>query len=145
MKSLKIFSFIIVILGAASHCLAEDANAPAFPYQAKIIGNNVNIRSGPGTNFYGCSRLSEGDKITIVSQKPSWSQIVPPAGSFSWIAKNAVDVDEENKNVGVVNRDKAQVWAGSAGLSPLHSMTGQVELDTGDEVKLSGEEESDYY
>ena len=145
MKSLKIFSLIIVILCSSSYCLAEDVNAPAFPYQAKIIGKNINVRSGPGTNFYACGRLNEGDKITIVSQKPTWSQIVPPADSFSWVAKNAVDIDEENKNVGVVNRDKAQVWTGSAGLSPLYSITPQVELDTGDEVKLLGEEESDYY
>lgn len=145
MKSLKIFLFIIVILGAASHCLAEDANSPAFPYQAKIIGKNINVRSGPGTNFYACGRLNEGDKITIVSQKPTWSQIVPPANSFSWIAKNAVDVDPDNESVGVVNRDKAQVWTGSAGLSPLYSITEQVKLDTGDKVALFGEEESDYY
>ena len=145
MKSLKNLLLVIVILSVASYCLAEDIIAPAFPYQAKIIGKNINVRSGPGTNFYACGRLNEGDKITIVSQKPTWSQIVPPADSFSWIAKNAVDVDPNNKSVGVVNRDKAQVWTGSAGLSPLYSITEQLELDTGDKVALFGEEESDYY
>lgn len=145
MKSLKSFLFIIVILSVASHCLAEDASAPAFPYQAKIMGKNINVRSGPGTEFYPCGQLNEGDKITIVTQKLTWSQIVPPAGSFSWIAENAVDVDPNNKSVGIVNRDKAQVWTGSARLSPLHSSTQQIELYTGDEVALLGIVESDYH
>ena len=145
MKSLKNLLLVIVILSVASYCLAEDIIAPAFPYQAKIVGKNINVRSGPGTNFYTCGRLNDGDKITIVSQKPTWSQIVPPADSFSWIAQNAVEVDPNNKGVGVVNRDKAQVWTGSAGLSPLHSSTPQIELDTGEEVALLGEVESEYY
>jgi len=122
-----------------------DEGAPAFPYIAEITGDNVNVRSGPGTNYYRCGRLDSTARVKVVGSKFSWSQIVPPAGSFSWISKQYVSVDAANPTVGTLTGDGVRVYAGSPYKEPIHSDTPQLKLNTGDKVMLMGEEKGDYY
>ncbi len=116
-----------------------------FPYVAEVTGDDVYIRSGPGTNYYRCTKLYKGDRVTVVSSKFSWSQISPPPGSFSWISKRYVKTDPNNPKRGFVTGDNVRVYAGSNELKPIHSTTPQQQLDTGDKVILLGEEQDDYY
>ncbi len=120
-------------------------NIPSFPYLAEITGDNVYIRSGPGTNYYDCGRLNKGDKVEVVSIQYSWSRIVPPAGSFSWISTQYVSIDPNNPAVGVVTGDDVRVYTGSDTVKPLYSTTLQGKLNRGDKVKLLGEEKDNYY
>ncbi len=122
-----------------------EVNEPSFPYIAEITEDNVNIRSGPGTNYYPCGKLSAGDKVKVVASKYSWSHIVPPANTFSWISKQYVSVEPNNPNTGVVTGSAVRVYAGSDMLKPMHSTTVQLELNKGDKVELMGEEMDDYY
>jgi len=130
--------------GAVLNTEAE-VNGPSFPYVAEIIGDNINVRSGPGTNYYHCVKLNTGDRVKVVASKYSWSHIVPPVGSFSWVSKQYVSVDPNNPSVGVVAGDSVRVYAGSDFLKPMHSTTMQLELNKGDKVELMGQEQDDYY
>jgi hypothetical protein len=126
-------------------------NAPAktdnlsFPYMAVVTGDNLYVRSGPGTNYYQCGKLSKDDKVKVVSTQYVWSRIVPPAGSFSWIAVKYVSIDLANPTVGTVTGSNVRVWAGSSDYKPIHSTTQQGKLGTGDKVTLLGEQQGDYY
>jgi uncharacterized protein YgiM (DUF1202 family) len=122
-----------------------EGNEPSFPYVAEITEDNVNIRSGPGTNYYPCGKLNTGDRVKVVASKYSWSHIVPPASSFSWISKQYVSVEPNNPGTGVVTGSAVRVYAGSDFLKPMHSTTVQFELNKGDKVELMGEEMDDYY
>ena len=127
---------------------AEDANKPTTPpcpYLAQITDDEVNIRSGPGTNYYSCGKLNESKLVKKVADKFSWSQIVPPKGSFSWISKQYVAIDPNNPSVGTVTGDSVRVWAGSPDLKPIHSTRLQVKLNKGEKVSLMGEEQGGYY
>jgi hypothetical protein len=117
----------------------------SFPYVAEITEDNVNIRSGPGTNYYHCGKLNTGDRVKVVASKYSWSHIVPPASSFSWISKQYVSIEPNNPGIGVVTGNAVRVYAGSDFLKPMHSTTVQLELNRGDKVELMGEEMDDYY
>jgi len=130
--------------GSVSAAEAE-GNEPSFPYVAEIIEDNVNIRSGPGTNYYPCGKLNTGDRVKVVASKYSWSHIVPPASSFSWISKQYVSIEPNNPGVGVITGSAVRVYAGSDFLKPMHSTTVQLELNKGDKVVLMGEEMDDYY
>ena len=123
----------------------DEAETPAFPYMAEITGDNLYVRSGPGTNFYECSKLNKGDKVKVTEQQFSWARIVPPAGSFSWISMQYVSIDTDNPTVGTVTGDRVRVYAGSDTQRPLYSTTLQGKLDKGDKVKLLGEQLDDYY
>ena len=117
----------------------------SFPYIAEITGDDVYIRSGPGTNYYRCGKLNKADRVKVIGSQFSWTRIVPPVGSFSWISKQYVSIDPNNPGVGIVTGDAVRVYAGSDKLKPIHSTTLQLKFNKGDRVKLMGEEREGYY
>ncbi|MHC4603844.1 MAG: SH3 domain-containing protein, partial [Planctomycetota bacterium] len=117
----------------------------SFPYIAEIMGDNVNIRSGRGTNYYSCGKVNKGDRVKVVNQQFGWSCIVPPAGSFSWISMQYIGIDTDNPTVGIVTGDGVRVYAGSDLIKPIHSTTLQRKLNWGDKVKLLGEVKDKYH
>jgi uncharacterized protein YgiM (DUF1202 family) len=123
---------------------ARDADK-VFPHIAEVIGTNVYIRSGPGTAYYFCGKISSPAKVTVVDQEHSWSKIIPPQGSFSWISKNYVHLDPKNELIGTVTGDSVRVWAGSGYVEPKNSHSLQTKLNEGDQVRLTGQEKGDYY
>lgn len=127
---------------------ATDVNEPGvltFPYVAEIIGNNVNVRSNAGTQYYPCGKLNKADIVEVVSSQRGWSCIVPPAGSFSWISMRFVNIDPDNPNIGIVTGDNVHVYVGAEGRAPIHSDAVQLNLKKGEKVALLGEEKDDYY
>jgi len=127
---------LVFLASFAPVATAEDN--VTFPYIAQLTQNNVNMRSGPGTNYYRCGKLNESNHVKVVSRKFSWSRIVPPAGSFSWISAQYV-ID------GKVTGDSVRVYAGSDLVKPEYSTTMQIKLDKGDKVTVIGEKQGGYY
>ena len=121
------------------------AAVPAFPYAAEITDDDVPIRSGPGTNYYICGKLKKSDKVNVVGSQFSWSRIVPPTGSFSWISTRYVSIDPDNSSIGIVTAAGIRVYAGSEYKEPIHSETLQLKLNRGDEVGFVGTQKGDYY
>jgi uncharacterized protein YgiM (DUF1202 family) len=109
-----------------------------------ITGDDVFVRSGPGTDYYQCGKLLKGDRVTVVKEEGGWSLIVPPLGSFSWIHMQYICVSLNDRTEGVVTGDQVPVYAGSELVAPIHSTTRQVVLRRGDKVKLLGEERDGY-
>jgi len=121
------------------------ANTPSYPYDALVTGDRVKIRSGPGTNFYHCGFLNRGDRVTVVSRQFSWSRIVPPAGTFSWISEQYVKIDPANPGIGIVTGNSVRVYAGSDYQKAMYSTTKQGLLDKDEKVKLLGEQSDGYF
>ena len=125
-----------------------DANAmsvPSFPHLGEITGNDVLIRSGPGTNYYRCGKVHMGDIVRIVTTESGWSRIVPPVGCFSWISVQCIGVNLDDPSIGIVTGDGVHVYAGSEYVEPMHSTTEQGTLNRGQKVKLFSEEKGGYY
>jgi len=131
--------------GPVEGAAGPEIETPPFPYDAVITADDVYIRSGPGTNFYHCGKFKKGDRVKVVARQFSWSRIVPPAGSFSWIAMQYVKIDPAGPGAGIVTGDNVRVYAGSDFVKPLYSTTLQDKLNTGDKVKLLGEQMDGYY
>ncbi len=123
-----------------------DANAGGgrFPYTAQITGDDVFVRSGPGTHYYGCGQLDKGDRVTVVDEKLGWSRIVPPIGSFSWIPMRYISVSIDDPSIATITGDRVRVYAGSESVEPIRSETLQLKLNRMDTVKLLGVEKDDY-
>jgi hypothetical protein len=124
---------------------ANSVETARGPYVARITGNDVYIRSGPGTNFYRCGKLYENDRVQVVEAKHGWSCIVPPPGCFSWISMQYVSIDLDNPTMGIVTGNGVGVYAGSDYVEPMHSTSKQVTVNRGQNVRLLGEEKDDYY
>lgn len=154
--------FLAAVLVLPAVGLAQDPNASSRPvqlpsdvaaartaasesYVAEVVGNDVFIRSGPGTQFYQCGKLYAGDRVQVVKSQQGWSCIVPPPGCFSWISMQYVSISLQNPTVGVVTGDNVGVYTGSDTQEAKYSTSKQVVLSRGQQVKLLGEEKDDYY
>ena len=123
---------------------ANALNLPAFPFLAEITGDDVYVRSGPGTQYYNCGKARKDEKVKVVGNKFSWLQIVAPTGSYSWISKQYVQIDPQNNTSGTVIGEAVRVYAGSDEVQPMHSTSMQVKLNKGDKVTIVGEEKDGY-
>lgn len=108
---------------------------------AKITADNVYVRSGAGDNYYPVAKLNTGNELTVVGAKFDWLKVVPPQGTFSYVAKAFVDKAADGQS-GTVNRDDVNVRAGGE----LNAMktTVQSKLANGQQVKILGEVD-EYY
>lgn len=113
-----------------------------FPYDATIIRDDVEVRCGPGTQFYVTGTVPKLQKVTVHRHDHGgWYMIAPPPGSFSWIEAALV---KRQGDQGTVNIDlqssptgRAIVYIGSD-RSDDHSYFGR-ELSHGDTVRILGE------
>ncbi len=132
----------------AAPAVAAVPQQPQFPYVAEIVGNDVYVRSGPGTAYYHCLKLNAPQRVTIVgSTHGGWLQILPPAGSFSWVSKQYVKVDPATPKTGIITGDAVRIWAGSDFMEPMRSSSLQTKLNMNAKVEIIGDMagEGDYY
>lgn len=136
-----------LLIAAASFALAQPLPAQEVPPAVEnsknaaigeISGDTVYVRSGAGDNYYPTMKLEPGSKVTVVGERFDWLKVVPPEGSFCYIAKAFVDAAPGAKT-GTVNRPDVNVRAGSA----LNSMktTVQAKLAQGQTVQILGEQD----
>jgi len=148
----------IVVLGlTAAGWTQEDVNLPVTteaasavsaapkPFVAEVTANDVYIRSGPGTQNYHCGKLFDGDRVQVTKAESGWSCIVPPPGCFSWIAMQYVSINLENPTMGIVTGNNVGVYAGSDYVLPMNSISKQMVLNRGQNVRLLSEEKDEYY
>jgi uncharacterized protein YgiM (DUF1202 family) len=134
----------LVVVGAAlvtpSYCTAAPAAAVVGdkPYVGVLNDDNVYVRSGPSDVYYATTKLSKGAKVTVVATRSDWLKILPPQGSYSYVAKAYVEKGGDG-TVGRVTKADLNVRAGSA-LNGLKT-TVQTSLEEGDEVKIVGEQD----
>lgn len=118
------------------------AEARKFPYEATVRADNVTVHCGQGKEFYATSRMEKGALLTVHRHDPGgWYMVSPPAGSFSWIAAEHVQVDAPG--AGTVSLpegdvDGTPVWVGSE-LTTDHSKRQRV-LHSGDTVQILAED-----
>ena len=144
----------IIIVGFLTLCSTLEAanSVPAtqeaekvFPNITEVVGTNVYVRSGAGTAYYFCGKVSSPLRIIVIEEKNNWAKIIPPKGSFSWISKKYVEQDEKNPDLGFVTGDNVRIWAGSDHVEPTRSHSLQTKLNIGDQVRLTGQEKDEYY
>ena len=129
---LLLFSLFFLVEATA------EAQSRTFPYEAEIITQVAEIRSGPGTRYYSTQRLKHGTQVTVMRHDPGgWCMIVPPTNSFSWIPKQFVKSSENRQ--GEVIADNTIVRVGSR-LNDLRDVE-QRRLSRGDRVQILGEKE----
>lgn len=115
---------------------AEVENSP-FQFTGQVNANAVYVRSGPSENDYATMKLDKGDTVTAVGVKFGWLKILPPEGSFCYVAKAYV----EKRNDGKVGRvtNALFVRVGSE-LLPMKTKVA-AKLEPGQDVQIVGEQD----
>lgn len=107
--------------------------AGEFPYTAMVTAEDVYVRSGPGSNYYPTDKLQRGDKVEVYRQDPGgWCAIRPPGNSFSWVAAQKLNRQEDG--LAAAAEEHVPVHVGSA-LSDLRDVI-QVRLDRREQVEV---------
>jgi uncharacterized protein YgiM (DUF1202 family) len=118
----------------------------SYPHIAEVTGNNIYVRSGWGKAYYFCTKLTSPARVTVLGSKYGYSEILPPAGSYSWISSSYVKLDRENPMIGTVTGDAVRVYAGANHIAPENSTSPQrIKLNKGDVVRIAGKSIGDYY
>jgi hypothetical protein len=118
MRTALILGGTFVLLTAA-HPAAGQAPAPPRATEAVVLEPEATVYSGPGDKFYPTSKLRRGEKVLVLRQStkdPSWLEIKPPQGSFSWISSRYIKKSEQNPKIGLVavaEGETVPVMAGS--------------------------------
>jgi uncharacterized protein YgiM (DUF1202 family) len=118
--------------------VAPAADAAQQAYYGILNQDNVYIRSGPSDVFYATAKLNKGAKVTVVAVREPWLKIVPPEGSYCYVARAYVEKRGDG-TVGRVTKAELNVRAGST-LNGLKT-TVLTSLAEGDDVKILGEQD----
>lgn len=69
--------------------IESETNTPLV----SVIGEDVNLRSGPDKSYPSVMRLRKGERIVVEEQSAEWLQIIAPNGARAWIERSATNFD----------------------------------------------------
>lgn len=138
-----LISSMFLLLVAPPQLFGQDVSSPEvanekFQLAGEINAKNVYVRSGASENFYPTMMLDKGVKITAVGEKFEWLKIMPPEGSFSYVAKVYVE-RRGNGSIGRVTKPDVLIRAGST-LNAMKTAV-QTKLDENTDVTIIGEQD----
>ena len=120
---------------AAQEIRLKKLEAPQTLYAS---GKKVEVRSGPGEDYYATSRTALGDSLKAFSQTTDgWYGIQPPNGSFSWVRAKDAYLLPGGKVIEVTDSE-AVSWIGTS-LGTAKQFRWQVKLQQGEQLTVLGE------
>lgn len=123
-------SMLVLVLAT---CPTAALAADEFPYTATITTDNVNVRSGPGVNYYATQYLNRGETVEVWRHDPGgWFAIRPPQHSYCWISSEFLELSGDG--YARVTGDRVLCRVGSAFGDDRDVI--QVRLSEGEEVEL---------
>lgn len=139
------FFAILVISSSAAQSRPATTQATTQPVDAtqplRVTADTLNVRSRADANSQIVTQIRANAIVEAVGQEGGWYRIVPPAGAFSFVAAQYIDMQGED--VGVVSTDSGtlRVRVGST-LRTIDPMQAEVQtrLERGTRVKVLGQQ-----
>lgn len=112
-----------------------------FPYELTVVDGPVDVRSGPGEQYYATDKLPAGAKIQVYRHDGDWLAIRPPEGSYSLVDNGRL---KETNQAGVakVTKDDVRCHVGS-NVTQVGEPVSWVRLRKDELVELLGEENAE--
>jgi SH3-like domain-containing protein len=128
----------ILVMAEDTGVVVPQVDNSKVSFAGVVNANQVYLRSGPGDNYYATHKLDKGAPLTVVGVTFDWLKVLPPDGSFSYVAKAYVE-QRGDGTIGRVTKPDLNVRAGS----DLNAMktTLQTKLDDGVDVQIVGEQD----
>ncbi len=80
----KIIEFTLLFCGSLI-LSAQTEQTLSFPYVGEVLGDNINIRSGPGANYEVIGQVSRSDMVTVWDKRKEWLKIEPLPSMVFWV------------------------------------------------------------
>jgi hypothetical protein len=62
-----------------------------FGRPGRILGNRINVRSGPGVDYAIMHQLDDGAPVRIVGERGEWLWILLPDGDAAWVHRTLIE------------------------------------------------------
>lgn len=87
---------------------AIEANAAFQPYNGKVVtkGSDLNVRSGPGTNYKVLYSVPNGTPVAILEEKNGWGR-VSDANGGQWVSLNYIQRITAAEALSISNQNSA--------------------------------------
>ena len=132
---MRAFAIVTFLISALSAQFAA-AQIKSFPYEAKVVVDEVFVRSGAGDSYYPTQKLPRETVVTVHRHDPGgWYMIDPPPGSFSWIPERYVK--RVNDTEGEVAEESVIAFVGSE--FGDEASVFQRRLKTGEKISITGQ------
>lgn len=110
------------------------------PFDVYVDQEEVMARCGPGGEYYRTDPLRHGQRLVVYLETDTgWLGVRPPAGAFSWVPADAIEVDRSGR-LGRVIEDGSLSWIGTH-LGKARKYMWQVQLTQGESVTILGRAE----
>jgi SH3-like domain-containing protein len=122
--------------------------APAFPFAGAVIGDDVNLRAGPGTNYEVVVKLEGGEKVLVVGEAFGWYIVRPARLVKVFVQKDLIAT--RGAGVGIILKDRVNLRSRPAPESTVVGQCGRGDvvrlLDAdGDWIAVAAPEEAIFY
>jgi len=108
-KIICVFSLLLIVfllgISLPDELLAQER-------VGKITGDIVNVRKGPGTRYTRITKVSEGQFVTILTEKDNWFQVKLADGSIGWVAGWLLNDQTGDFATAIVSEDVVNVRNG---------------------------------
>ncbi len=122
----------VLITSVLCGLLTQAPRAPA-PRQAWVAADGLIVLEEPDDAAYATTRLKRGDRVVVLREEPvGWLAIEPPRGAFSWIERDAIEREGDERALVKVRAAAARM---GSDLARLPGGTWTV-LRRGDAVRL---------
>ncbi len=98
-KAIRRFSAVLAVLAASAILLVSQAYAADY---VSIKGDNVNVRTGAGTDYEVSMELFDGYPLKVIDTQGDWLKVVDFENDSGWIHKSLVT----DGNTVIVNGSK---------------------------------------
>jgi SH3-like domain-containing protein len=125
-------TFLPILARAAEGDAPPVSGAPvpeAPPYLAIALGDDVNVRAGPGKNYEVVTKLASGEKVGVFGEAFGWARIRPAREVRTYVQKDLVAT--KGPGAGVILKDRVNVRSRPA---PEATVVGQ--CARGDVVRI---------
>lgn len=107
--------------------ISEKSTSVQFPFQGRVQGEGINVRSGNNVNYESLARLKDGTTVVVTGESYGWYRILPPEGVTFWVHQELI---QDKKVLG----DYVNVRSG-----PTLDSSVNCQLEKGTEVEILGE------
>lgn len=128
---------LLVTVATAQDLAPPDVENSKYQFVGVVNSNAVFVRSGPSENDYATIKLDKGAQVKVVGIRFEWLKVVPPEGSFCYVAKAFVDRRGDGGVGRVTNTLNVRVG------SQLNELKAKIatKLEPGADVEILGEEQ----
>ena len=117
-----------------------DKPEPTLSPSVTVVGTQVNVRSGPSTEYPIVQTLTQGETVPAIgfNSGRTWVQIELPNDTSGWVSVDLVELENPEKIATVTNIPPAPIGTPSAQQPPSSDNSGSSSGNTGNPFQCVG-------